>query len=638
MGSLIDLEKFMEPDLVKRRKKVDAPDSGLDVSAWNAANPQHPKDARGRWTDNPVGRAIGQAYGEVRARGGYSEWVGLADLREVIGDRFSREEVDAELMRLRRSEASGGDPNVRVIPVANAKALSSREHAAALMGLDDRPLHAISIEGDLPAPKKADVARWTETPAGQAIAQAYRNVMASPEHPKGVEFVPLDRLRNEIGDEFSRAEVDAELKRLTRAQAILLVPESNQKMLTDAQRAAATRLGNEDQHLISFMGDPRLPAPKRAEEKPARRSDNDLGAARRSFSGLSSLDPFNPERVRERVAQERANLPGILGGHAKDLGEWDQGDLERAQKAAMEFSRATEMELFRRKGDALNSPKASKKPRATARLTAKPKPDLTGIGVALRQDTKRDTAHARLEGLTNADLRDLAAEFDVQVNRSYTKEQLKNTIVEQLVGFRAGHVAIMGGASREGTVDMDEARRAAGFNVPPAPAPAPAARTKRTPLERARENEQKISGRLGLAGDKRRRAGGGRIASTEETRLRGKLTEARNEVRRLEQEEREGKASAAAQAAAPKAPAAPEPKISALAQELRGLSSEQIEAKLRGLKVTELRALARLLSQDVPTVSTRGKRKADIQSDIAEGLAGFRERAAAIGGWGRGKA
>ncbi|MGM1058560.1 hypothetical protein [Saccharothrix sp. Mg75] len=49
-----------------------------------------------------------------------------------------------------------------------------------------------------------------------------------------------------------REDVDAVLKELDRSGKAHLVPESDRKVLTDADHAAAIRLGGEDNHLISI--------------------------------------------------------------------------------------------------------------------------------------------------------------------------------------------------------------------------------------------------------------------------------------------------------------------------------------------------------------------------------------------------
>lgn len=63
----------------------------------------------------------------------------------------------------------------------------------------------------------------------------------------------------------------------------------------------------------------------------------------------------------------------------------------------------------------------------------------------------------------------------------------------------------------------------------------PKAATK-TPLERAEAKLEELKGKLGLAEDKRRRAKGGKVASLAESRLRGQIADARQEVSRLKGE------------------------------------------------------------------------------------------------------
>jgi hypothetical protein len=65
------------------------------------------------------------------------------------------------------------------------------------------------------------------------------------------DFVLLSRLRSRLGI-VSRTDVDAALKKLNRAPDVSLVPESNQKMLTDEDREAAVVIGNQDRHLIAI--------------------------------------------------------------------------------------------------------------------------------------------------------------------------------------------------------------------------------------------------------------------------------------------------------------------------------------------------------------------------------------------------
>jgi hypothetical protein len=82
---------------------------------------------------------------ESRVRAAYQalaekpgDWVGLADLRDHLGDA-DRSDVDDALRRLARQ------PGVHLIPVANLKGLTDREHRAAIV-IGEQANHTLSIE------------------------------------------------------------------------------------------------------------------------------------------------------------------------------------------------------------------------------------------------------------------------------------------------------------------------------------------------------------------------------------------------------------------------------------------------------------------------------------------------------------
>lgn len=65
------------------------------------------------------------------------EWVALADVRDSLAD-VDRATLDTKLRAMARLD------DVRIIPVANTKALDDRDHAAALR-IGDEPNHVVSI-------------------------------------------------------------------------------------------------------------------------------------------------------------------------------------------------------------------------------------------------------------------------------------------------------------------------------------------------------------------------------------------------------------------------------------------------------------------------------------------------------------
>ncbi|QKV81024.1 hypothetical protein [Amycolatopsis sp. Hca4] len=80
----------------------------------------------------------------------------------------------------------------------------------------------------------------------ERIRIAYRELA---KEPRG--WVGLGDLRSKLGAT-DAAEVDAALKELSSTGEVHLVPEENRKALSAADRAAAVRIGGEDNHLISI--------------------------------------------------------------------------------------------------------------------------------------------------------------------------------------------------------------------------------------------------------------------------------------------------------------------------------------------------------------------------------------------------
>ncbi len=64
-------------------------------------------------------------------------------------------------------------------------------------------------------------------------------------------WVDLVRLRGEL-PEVSRRDMDEALTRMSRHPGVTLIPEENQKTLTDADRAAAIEIGDQHRHLIAI--------------------------------------------------------------------------------------------------------------------------------------------------------------------------------------------------------------------------------------------------------------------------------------------------------------------------------------------------------------------------------------------------
>jgi hypothetical protein len=100
-------------------------------------------------------------------------------------------------------------------------------------------------------PKDADAAR----PVGSSLSDgdmqsrvrsAYRKLTDEPGS-----LVSLVRLRAELTD-VPRRDLDAALIEFDHQRGITLIPQEDQKLLTDEDRAAAVRIGVKDNHLIAI--------------------------------------------------------------------------------------------------------------------------------------------------------------------------------------------------------------------------------------------------------------------------------------------------------------------------------------------------------------------------------------------------
>lgn len=118
--------------------------------------------------------------------------------------------------------------------------LAGLQRHLARTGLDLR--HIFGSAGD--APLAPDLPPPPDLP--DRIQAAYRKLARDPGDP-----VSLTELRPLLGTA-PRAAVDATLRQLSRARRVNLVPQANQKILSQADRAAAVRIGNEDCHFVAM--------------------------------------------------------------------------------------------------------------------------------------------------------------------------------------------------------------------------------------------------------------------------------------------------------------------------------------------------------------------------------------------------
>ncbi|MDV6263430.1 hypothetical protein [Rhodococcoides yunnanense] len=143
-------------------------------------------------------------------------------------------------------ELIGGEPPARSNGAGKAMFTVLAGLRRWLDRTDSRPADVFSAREDESAP--ADKSEKTDEPDDieASIRAAYARLAREPGST-----VRLSRLRNELHD-IPRIDLDDALARLRRASDVSLIPEENQKTLTDEERAAAVVVGNQQNHLLSI--------------------------------------------------------------------------------------------------------------------------------------------------------------------------------------------------------------------------------------------------------------------------------------------------------------------------------------------------------------------------------------------------
>jgi hypothetical protein len=108
---------------------------------------------------------------------------------------------------------------------------------------------AVAPASSAPAPAGPAAPSAPVAPAAVSVEDRIRDAYATLA-PRPGGWVPLTRLRAEV--DAPRAEVDAALRALHRAPGVSVIPEENQKTLTDDDRAAAVVIGDRPKHLIAI--------------------------------------------------------------------------------------------------------------------------------------------------------------------------------------------------------------------------------------------------------------------------------------------------------------------------------------------------------------------------------------------------
>lgn len=386
-----------------------------------------------------------------------SGFVSLADIRDRLGEKHSRADVDAALTRMLRADA--GKQEFRLIPVMNRKSLKPRDREAALQIGVGEPVHAMQInapskpEPSAPSPSNGS-GKHPPTPDG--VRAAYEAALA--EKPAGSNrYVPLSNVRKQLGG--TRAEQDKALLQLAREPDIDLIPEENQKVLTQAERDGALSLGNHPVHLMIVRGKgmgsgvnaaqlrgtaPATPAVRRKENASVRQAARQVHANDQAGAHL-----------------DRANAAIRAGRHAEAVNH-----LQAAETAAPDKATKQQIADQRRALSAqlMGKPAPAKKaaaPKKTARQVMAGKPTApagqfapgavrrlgnlvtpTQAVQALSTATTREQVRERLAGATKDDLIQILNAAGGTYLKSASKAKLLSNVVDLLAGRRLDSEAI----------------------------------------------------------------------------------------------------------------------------------------------------------------------------------------------------
>lgn len=120
------------------------------------------------------------------------------------------------------------------------------------------------------APKLSDDPDIRAVQVENRIREAYRVAAKKVGGPGN--WVGIADIRDELGEDLNRHEVDDALRRLEQQDGVNIVPQSNQKALTQADHDSAVSIGGQDKHFITIDDPSPRPLPESKKVTPANKS------------------------------------------------------------------------------------------------------------------------------------------------------------------------------------------------------------------------------------------------------------------------------------------------------------------------------------------------------------------------------
>lgn len=260
-----------------------------------------------------------------------------------------------------------------------------------------------------------------------AIRAAYRDLGG---RPGGNDWVAIADIRDRLGEQYNRHEVDDALRRLEREPGNNIVPQSNQKALTQADRDAAVRIGGQDKHFITIdRAEPRPdPLIVAADDLAAKAGLTRLGTAGETVSYAAASHQAMPGTKLRAGQKVEVVRPGYTARLAS-------GEDVRLSKALVE-------------------PAVAKA--APAKSPPPPPPAALRQQLVAAQSVDERLALLRALNLNQAQARRLARDLGVKGQDRSTAEQILPRIAEHFVGE---HGLDQRSAERDAAIERATARQ-----------------------------------------------------------------------------------------------------------------------------------------------------------------------------------
>lgn len=286
--------KKTAPTPVKKAAKKAAPEAvprGVEIeNDIRAAF----RDLVGR-TDLPKPDGANNLHDAFREEG----WVSLADIRDALGEKFNRTEVDAALRRM----VTGDDPSARVIPQAARHGLMQRDHDAALKGFGDADQHWLKIADPSPRAAKPDE-KPTPKKATFDAADVAEQVAAQSSEEDVIGLLSADPTLTAAKLRKVADELDIDIPENKRAKTSILLHIAEHAPRGDAKPNPDGLDGMDEAKLRSYAQEWDIPKAREKSAAQLRKELREKGIGSPAVEQAKRRAEAGPEPSRESLSQD----------------------------------------------------------------------------------------------------------------------------------------------------------------------------------------------------------------------------------------------------------------------------------------------------------------------------------------------